>query len=272
MNGEVPVEPLPEHTTTTDVLVRLARLIRRLPDAAQGRAVPTAAVWGATDYRDAVVILIRCAGTSAVSAGAADIVPFGKDAEAGEPVADGGSRRTRTAPPRRVAVAATTKREPSGTSIRLRPYEAVDAAATWEVFHAAVRHTAVAHYSAAQVAAWAPDEVDADRWACRRARAWTLLAVNGKQVAGFADLTDAGELDMLFVHPQHAREGIATRLVAAVVTEARHRGLSRVEVRASRVLQPLLERLGFVLDEDYPANRIGDQVLANARLHLTLRT
>lgn len=122
------------------------------------------------------------------------------------------------------------------------------------------------------MAAWAPDEVDADRWARRRTAAWTLVAVNDEQVVGFADLTDAGELDMLFVHPDHAREGVATHLLTAVVTEAKHRGLSRVEVRASRVLRPLLERLGFVLDEDNPANRIGDQVLANARLHLTLRT
>ncbi len=171
-----------------------------------------------------------------------------------------------------VAVVAATKREPPRGSIQLRRYGAADAAATWEVFHAAVRHTARARYSAAQAAAWAPDEVDADRWARRRAAAWTLVAVNDEQVVGFADLTDAGELDMLYVHPDHAREGVATRLLAAVVTEAKHRGLLRVEVRASRPLQPLLERLGFVLDEDNPANRIGDQVLANARLHLPLRT
>lgn len=169
-----------------------------------------------------------------------------------------------------LAMAASSKREPPGGSIQLRPYEAADAAATWEVFHAAVRHTARARYSAAQVAAWAPDEVDADPWARRRAAAWTLVAVDDEQVVGFADLTDAGELDMLFVHPDHAREGIATRLLAAVVTEAKHRGLFRVEVHASRV--PQLERLGFVLNEDNPANRIGDQVLANARLHLPLRT
>ena len=205
-------------------------------------------------------------------AGAVDIVTLKRDAEAGEPA---GGRRVSAYQDRAaegVAVAAETKREPSGTSIRLRPFDAADAAATWEVFHAAVRRTALAHYSSEQVAAWAPNEVDADRWARRRAAAWTRVAVKGAQVAGFADLTDAGELDMLFVHPDCAREGVATRLVVAVVTEARQRGLSRVEVRASRVLQPLLERLGFVLDEDHPDDRIGDQVLANASLHLPLRT
>ena len=154
--------------------------------------------------------------------------------------------------------------------VGLRRYQDADASATWQVFHAAVRRTARARYSAAQVAAWAPDEVDADRWAHRRAAAWTLVALDGERVVGFADLTEQGELDMLFVHPDHARRGFATRLVAAVVAEAGRRRLPRVEVRASRVLQPLLERLGFVLDEDVPVNHVRGQVLANARLHLDL--
>jgi len=206
-----------------------------------------------------------------VPAWAADNMTSAKSAEAGEPAGARwvSARQNRDAEAvEECAIAAAPKWEPPRGSIQLRPYEAADAAATWEVFHAAVRHTARARYSAAQVAAWAPDDVDADRWARRRAAAWTLVAVIDEQVVGFADLTDAGELDMLYVHPDHAREGVATHLLTAVVTEAEHRGLSRVEVHASWVLQPLLERLGFVLDEDNPANRIGDQVLANARLHL----
>lgn len=152
----------------------------------------------------------------------------------------------------------------------LRPYADGDAAATWQVFHAAVRRTTLAYYTPAQAAAWAPDDVDVERWAQRRARAWTIVAVAGDRVAGFADLTEAGEMDMLFVHPDHPRRGIATTLVAHVTAEATARGLARVTVHASRVLQPLLARIGFTLDQDHPHNRHGDQVLANATMHLDL--
>lgn len=154
--------------------------------------------------------------------------------------------------------------------VRLRPCADGDAAATWQVFHAAVRRTALACYSPAQVAAWAPVDVDVERWAQRRAAAWTVVAVDGERVVAFADLTEAGEMDMLFVHLDHARRGIATALVERVTTEATERGLACVTVRASRVFQPLLVRLGFVLDQDHPHNRHGDQVLANATMHLDL--
>ena len=154
--------------------------------------------------------------------------------------------------------------------ITVRGYQPQDAAPTRGVFHAAVRRTALSHYTPAQVRAWAPDEVDLDRWSHRRATAWTIIALDAGDVAGFADLTEAGEMDMLFVHPDHARRGIATALIADVVREARRRGLRRVEVRASRVLQPLLDRLGFTVAENRPHNRLGDQVLANAAMHLDL--
>ncbi|SDY93077.1 putative acetyltransferase [Modestobacter sp. DSM 44400] len=156
-------------------------------------------------------------------------------------------------------------------AILFRGYQPEDAAATREVFHAAVRQTALSHYTPAQVQVWAPDEVETDRWSRRRATAWTVVAVDAGDVVGFADLTDAGEMDMLFVHPNYARRGIATTLVASIVREALQRGLPRVDVRASRVLQPLLERLGFQLDEDRPDNRLGDQVLANATMHFDLK-
>lgn len=46
IGGDVPVEPLPAWATRDGVLVALARLIRRLHDAAEDWEPPSAAVWG----------------------------------------------------------------------------------------------------------------------------------------------------------------------------------------------------------------------------------
>ncbi len=49
--GDVPREPLPDDACSDEVLVALARLIRRLHDAAQGWEPPADAVWGAIPGR-----------------------------------------------------------------------------------------------------------------------------------------------------------------------------------------------------------------------------
>ncbi|GAA4582942.1 phosphotransferase [Planotetraspora phitsanulokensis] len=46
--GDVPREPLPPHTSGEEVLIALARLVRRLHDAADGWVPPADAQWGGT--------------------------------------------------------------------------------------------------------------------------------------------------------------------------------------------------------------------------------
>lgn len=54
VSGDVPREPLPEAATGDEVLVALARLIRRLHGAAQGWEPPPDAVWGGIPGADTV--------------------------------------------------------------------------------------------------------------------------------------------------------------------------------------------------------------------------
>lgn len=46
VEGDVPRDPLPAETATDDVLIALARLVRRLHDASEGWTPPEDAVWG----------------------------------------------------------------------------------------------------------------------------------------------------------------------------------------------------------------------------------
>lgn len=154
--------------------------------------------------------------------------------------------------------------------MELRRYRPDDAAATWRVFYDAVHRTAAADYSPEQIAAWAPDDADLDAWRARRAASWTIVAVVDGRVAGFSDLTDDAVLDMLFVHPDAARRGVARALVDAVVAEARHRGVARLTVRASRTARPAFERFGFVVDAERPDNEVRGIVVPNFAMHLDL--
>lgn len=151
--------------------------------------------------------------------------------------------------------------------ISLRPYEAEDAVPTWLVYHDAVRRTALRDYSEEQVRAWAPDEVDAEEWAARRASAYTVVACEGDRVVGFSDLRDGELLDMLFVHPDCAGRGVARMLVESVVRQAEKQGLTRLVTHASRTARPAFEALGFVVDRENGQNWIRGVNLPNFDMH-----
>jgi putative acetyltransferase len=148
--------------------------------------------------------------------------------------------------------------------MRIRPYVEDDGPATLDVFLRAVRGTASRDYTEEQVAAWAPDDMDLERWARRRASASTLVAVDGERVVGFADLVDDGHVDMTFVDPGFGRRGVATALLEAVVVTARSRRLDRLTVFASITARPFFERQGFVLDEQVQVELDGVMLTTNA--------
>lgn len=152
----------------------------------------------------------------------------------------------------------------------VRPYASEDALPTWEVFHAAVRRTAVRDYTEDAVRAWAPDVIDLDSWGRRRAAAHTSVACVDSRVIGFSDVTDDGLLDMLFVHPDHGGEGVARALVRQVLKEAADMGLRRVVTHASRTARPAFERFGFVVDRENSERQRDGHDLTNWDMHIDL--
>lgn len=155
-------------------------------------------------------------------------------------------------------------------SPRLREYRPSDAAATAEVFQAAIRTTAASHYDQDQIDAWSGGRIDLNRWDMRRASAWTVVADVDGTVLGFSDLTPDGELDMLFVHPDAGGRGIARQLVMAVLAEARRRKVNTVTTHASRAARPAFERFGFVVDAENPNNMIRGVAIPNFDMHIDL--
>lgn len=132
--------------------------------------------------------------------------------------------------------------------------------------------TASLDYDSDQIAAWAgtPD-VDLARWDARRVAAHTFVAVVDGQIVGFADFLNDGLVDMLFVHPDQGRTGVARALVARVQQEARSAGLATLHTHASRTARPAFERFGFRTIRERPDNVVGGWVVPNFEMQYDLR-
>ncbi len=130
-------------------------------------------------------------------------------------------------------------------STKITGYDAGDASQIARLFYDAVRSVNRADYSDEQVLAWAPGVPDLEEWHARMAGRRTLVAEEGGEVGGFAELEGGGHLDMLYVRKDAVGRGVGSRLHGALERETRARGLGRMFTAASITAPPFFERQGF---------------------------
>lgn len=147
----------------------------------------------------------------------------------------------------------------------VRPYAAADLDALIALFQGSVRKVARRDYSLDQVLAWAPDEVDRERWALLLSANSTWVAAGGVGTAGFITLEPNGRLGMLYVDAELQGQGIASRLLSRLESSARSRGLSRIFTEASITARPFFESQGFEVVQAQTVARRG-QDLTNFRM------
>jgi putative acetyltransferase len=151
----------------------------------------------------------------------------------------------------------------------LRPYLPADAPLLAAIFRAAIEDLTAEDYSEAQQAAWALLAEDEAAFGQRLAASLTLVATVEGSPVGFISLKGADHIDMLYVHPAVAREGIGSLLCDAIEKLAAARGTKHLTTDASDTARPLFEKRGFT-----PRHRntipLGDEWLGNTRMEKDL--
>ena len=155
------------------------------------------------------------------------------------------------------------------SAVALRPYIPADTKRCAEIFRSSIEELAAEDYSDEQREAWAAQRRRRTGFRRPARRGLTLLAVIDGAIAGFASLKGADEIDMLFVEPEFARQGVGRTLVDALTRLAQARGAKSLTTEASDVAKPLFERQGFTAQKRNLV-RIGDEWLANTTMTKTL--
>ena len=71
------------------------------------------------------------------------------------------------------------------------------------------------------------------------------MAERDGTLIGFAELENNDHIDMVYVAPEAARQGVATALLQALERHAREIGIGRLFVEASETALPFFTRMGF---------------------------
>ncbi|MFA7388277.1 MAG: GNAT family N-acetyltransferase [Thiohalobacteraceae bacterium] len=139
----------------------------------------------------------------------------------------------------------------------IRAYRASDLETVLDCFARAVRETGALYYSAAQIAAWAPETPDLDAWARRLGTGGVFVAEADGLLAGFVRADADGLIDLLYVHPHRLRRGVASALLTAGCDWARAQGARRFETQASRAARPFFIAKGFRVEREQSVERNG---------------
>jgi putative acetyltransferase len=133
-----------------------------------------------------------------------------------------------------------------GASPGLRPYLRSDAATLAALFRESIEQLAAEDYDADQREAWASAADDEAAFAARLSSALTIIALVSGDVAGFASLKDNKLLDMLYVHPEFAGQGVGSALADGIEKLAGARGAKAITVEASDAARDFFSARGYV--------------------------
>ena len=128
-------------------------------------------------------------------------------------------------------------------AVTLRPYRPDDCPALAALFYQTVHTVNAAHYTPAQLDAWAPaGGPDLAAWDESFRAHLTLIAELDGKLAGFGDMdTACGYLDRLYVHKDFQGRGVATALCGALEQAA----AGPVTTHASVTARPFFARRGY---------------------------
>jgi putative acetyltransferase len=128
----------------------------------------------------------------------------------------------------------------------LRPFLREDTPVLAAIFVAAIEELTGDDYSEAQQQAWASAADDEEQFGKRLAGQLTLIATLQNSPVGFASLRGADQIDMLYVHPSAAGQGVASMLCDALEKLAGGRGAKNLTVDASDNATEFFLKRGFV--------------------------
>jgi putative acetyltransferase len=151
--------------------------------------------------------------------------------------------------------------------VQIRHYRPGEEPSLFDVYYSAVHLIASRDYSAEQIEAWAPRNVDPALWKDRIRGINPFVAELEGRVVAYADLQVNGYIDHFFVSGAHPRCGLGTLLMNHILREAKSLGLSELTSDVSRTAQGFFERFGFrVVEQRKPVVR--GVVIPNALMRL----
>jgi len=151
----------------------------------------------------------------------------------------------------------------------LRPFLVADVPILAAIFVAAIEELTGDDYSEAQQEAWAASVDDEEQFGKQLAEQLTLIATMQNSPVGFASLKGPDHIEMLYVHPSVAGQGVASMLCDALEKLAGGRGAKNLTVDASDTAVDFFTKRGYVAKQRNTVT-VNGEWLANTTMQKAL--
>lgn len=112
-----------------------------------------------------------------------------------------------------------------------------------------IRNICKKDYNSEQIDVWTSGIENGQRWQDIMTKQFVLIAQDNVNITGFCTL-DNNCIDLLYVHKDYQRHGIAHRLYTDIEKEAKQQGYLELTADVCKTAKPFFEKAGFkVLNE-----------------------
>lgn len=142
----------------------------------------------------------------------------------------------------------TLTRKKETTKYVIRKGQLADLAELQKLFLDTITEICKADYNDDQIDAWTSDTKgnrNRQRWVDILTKQFVLVAQIKNEIVGFVTLDNGNYIDLLYVHKNHQRKGIADSLYKNIENEARRQKQSFLTSNVSKTAQPFFEKVGF---------------------------
>ena len=105
-------------------------------------------------------------------------------------------------------------------------------------------------YNAQQIKVWTESVENEQRWLNILTRQYVLVGLVKNKIAGFCTLDNGDYIDLLYIHKDYQRQGIATKLYSFIEREAITHKTNVLEADVSKTAKSFFEKMGFETIEE----------------------
>ncbi|HOP93649.1 MAG TPA: GNAT family N-acetyltransferase [Acetivibrio thermocellus] len=129
--------------------------------------------------------------------------------------------------------------------MNIRRYLPDDISEITELFYNTVHTVSLKDYSSAQINTWALKDIDKAAWNHRLSENFSIVAEQGGKIVGFASLAHEGYYDLLYIHKDYQRHGIAAALTDIIENKAVLRSICELAADVSITAKSFFEKRGY---------------------------